>query len=59
MQSLPIVAIMVRESTRRRLTEPETEKVRRPRRAAALVLQRAAHRLDPYVAASPRVSVGR
>jgi hypothetical protein len=56
----PIVSLMARESTRRRLTEPEPAAgPRRPRRAAALVLQRMAHRLDPYVTASPRVTLGR
>jgi hypothetical protein len=58
--SHPIASIMARESTRRRLTEPEPEtRARRPRRAVALVLQSAAHRLDPYVAASPRITLGR
>jgi hypothetical protein len=51
---------MATESTRRVLTEPRVEVVpRRPRRAAALLLQRAAHRLDPYVTATPRVTLGR
>lgn len=60
MQDLPIVALMTRESTRRALTEPRREaRPRRPRRAVALVLQRAAHRLDPYVTASPRITLGR
>jgi hypothetical protein len=56
----PIASLMTSESARRRLTEPEAEaRPRRPRRAVALVLQRAAHRLDPYVTASPRVTLGR
>jgi hypothetical protein len=58
--SSPIAALMATESARRTLTEPVREvAVRKPRRAAALVLQRVAHRLDPYVAASPQVTVGR
>ena len=48
-----IATLMARESTGRLLTEPPRE--RRPRRrlrpAAARVLQTAAHRLDPRVAA--------
>jgi hypothetical protein len=60
MNSHPIASIMAAESTRRRLTEPPREvQPRRPRRAVALVLQSAAHRLDPYVAASPRITLGR
>lgn len=60
MFSEPIASLMVTESTRRRLAEPPREvRRRRPRRAVALALQRAAHRLDPYVAASPRLTVGR
>ena len=52
MFSDPIVSLMVAESTRRTLTHPpRAARPRQPRRAAALVLQRAAHRLDPYVAA--------
>jgi hypothetical protein len=50
----PIAILMATESTRRRLIEPPREaRPRRPRRAAALALQAAAHRLDPYVARSP------
>jgi hypothetical protein len=57
--SHPIASLMAAESTRRRLTEPEREpRPRRPRRAVALALQMAAHRLDPYVAAAPRVRLG-
>jgi hypothetical protein len=53
MFSQPIASLMAAESTRRALTAPAREAPpRKPRRAAALVLQRAAHRLDPYVAAS-------
>ena len=47
---------MATESTRRALTEAQRERVavpRRPRRAAALLLQRTAHRLDPYVTRAP------
>jgi hypothetical protein len=55
-----IAAIMARESTRRRLTEPPREpRPRRPRRVAAHVLQIAAHRLDPYVAPAPQLRVQR
>jgi hypothetical protein len=60
MLSSPIASLMAAESTRRALTEPAREITpRRPRRAAALLLQRAAHRLDPYVTAAPRVTLGR
>jgi hypothetical protein len=60
MYSAPIAAIMATESSRRALTEPRPETApRRPRRAAALLLQRTAHRLDPYVTATPRVTLGR
>lgn len=48
-----IATLMAREATRRRLTEPPREP--RPRRrlrpVAARMLQSAAHRLDPRVAA--------
>jgi hypothetical protein len=57
MFSDPIVSLMVTESTRRALDEPR--RVARPRRTVALVLQRAAHRLDPHAAAAPRVTLGR
>jgi hypothetical protein len=58
--SQPIASLMATESTRRRLSEPARESPpRRPRRAVALVLQRAAHRLDPCVTASPRITLGR
>ena len=60
MLSSPIASLLAAESTRRALSEPVREiPVRRPRRTVALVLQRAAHRLDPYVTASPHVTVGR
>jgi hypothetical protein len=61
MNSHPIASLMAVESTRRKLTEPQREETRprRPRRAVALVLQSVAHRLDPYVTASPRITVGR
>jgi len=58
--SQPIASLMAAESTRRNLTEPQPEaRPRRPRRALALALQSAAHRLDPYVTASPRITLGR
>jgi hypothetical protein len=60
MDAQPIASLMAAESTRRRLTEPPREpRPRRPRRALALVLQLAAHRLDPHVTASPRITLGR
>ena len=61
MFSSPIAALMATESTRRALTEAQPERAvpRRPRRAVALLLQRAAHRLDPYVTGTPRVTLGR
>ena len=54
MFSDPIAGLMAAASTRRALTEPQRRLVRpaRPRRAVALVLHTAAHRLDPYIAAS-------
>jgi hypothetical protein len=63
MFSDPIASLMATESTRRALTAADSVRrapaapareaqPRRSRRAVALVLQRAAHRLDPYVAAS-------
>ena len=56
MNSQPIAVLMARESTRRKLDgpQPEPRPARAPRRAAARVLQAAAHRLDPCVAARPR-----
>ena len=60
MFSSPIAALMAAESSRRALTEPRARSLpRRPRRAAALLLQRTAHRLDPYVTHAPRVTLGR
>jgi hypothetical protein len=60
MFSDPIASLMTSESSRRALTEPRAEVApRRPRRAAALLLQRAAHRLDPYATAAPHVTLGR
>ena len=59
MQGQPTAILMARESTRRHLTEPPRERQpRRPRRAAALVLQAAAHRLDASVAQAPRTAAG-
>ncbi len=60
MNSQPIATLMAAESTRRALTEPRHEtQPARPRRAVALLLQSVAHRLDPYVTASPRITLGR
>ena len=60
MFSQPIATLMATEASRRALTEPVRESPRRlPRRATALALQRVAHRLDPYVTASPRITLGR
>jgi hypothetical protein len=54
----PSAILMAVESTRRGLTEPvrETRPGRR-RRAIALALQTAAHKLDAGVAPAPRVNV--
>jgi hypothetical protein len=53
-------ALMAREATRRKLTEPQRElRPRRPRSAAARILQVAAHRLDPGVTAPPRLGLHR
>jgi hypothetical protein len=50
MNSHPIAILMASESTRRRLHEPLPERPpRKPRRAAARVLQAVAVRLDPGV----------
>jgi hypothetical protein len=56
MNDLPIASLMAREATERKLNSPQPEPrvPRRPRRAAAAVLQSLAHRLDPYVAAPAR-----
>jgi hypothetical protein len=60
MLSSPIASLMAVESSRRALTAPVQEaRPRAHRRAAALMLQQAAHRLDPGVAASARVTLGR
>jgi hypothetical protein len=60
MFSDPIASRMAVESTRRALTEPaRLVRPARPRRTIVLLLQSAAHRLDPYVAASPRITPGR
>jgi hypothetical protein len=53
MFSSPIASRLAVASTRRALTEPAPEGVARPagpRRAIALALRGAAHRLDPSVA---------
>src|SRR3954462_1097265 len=53
MFSDPIASLMAVASTRRVLTQRERlVRPARPRRAIALVLHRAAHRLDPHVAAA-------
>jgi hypothetical protein len=57
MNASPIASRMAVESTRRALTAPVRES--KPRRALALALQSVAHRLDPHVTASPRVTLGR
>ena len=60
MHGSSIATLMAVESARRALTEPVREAPPRlPRRAVALALQRAAHRLDPCVTASPRITLGR
>ena len=51
MPGFVIAVLMARESTRRFITEPRQEHPRASRRAAARVLQWAAHRLDPRVCA--------
>ena len=51
-----VAAAMIREATRRHLHEARPVAVHR-RTAVAVVLQRAAHRLDPAIAAPPRVQV--
>jgi hypothetical protein len=52
---------MARESTRRKIEEPQPESRgrRRPRRALALALRRAADRLDPGVTAPAQAHVSR
>ena len=61
MSYLPIAALMARESTRRKIEEPQPESRgrRRPRRALALALRRAADRLDPGVTAPAQAHVSR
>jgi hypothetical protein len=60
MESQPVAVLMAREATRRRLTEPPLEpSPGGPRRAAARVLQAAAHRLDPCVPPPPRARLNR
>ena len=55
MNSQPIAILMATESARRNLSDPQPEpRPARPRRAAARMLQAAAHRLDPGVAPRPR-----
>jgi hypothetical protein len=57
MNTSPIASRMAVESARRAMTVPARES--QPRRALALALQSVAHRLDPHVTASPRVTFGR
>jgi hypothetical protein len=61
MPAFLIAAQHAREATRRRIHEPapEPRPRRRPRRAAALVLQAAAHRLDPCVTTAPQMRLER
>jgi hypothetical protein len=59
MNSSPIASNLAVDAARRNLTEPVTERPRAPRRAIALALQSVAHRLDPHVTVSPRVTLGR
>ena len=59
MNGYPTAIFMAVESTRRGVHEPPKEPRRRTRRVAARVLQGAAHRLDPRVAAAPRASYSR
>lgn len=59
MQDLPIVALMTRESTRRKLTEPAREPLpHAPRRTIARVLLAAAKKLDPAVAGRTSTAAG-
>ena len=54
-----IASRMARAATERGLAEPPRPRTpRRPRRATAILLQHAAHRLDPCVSPPPRVSAG-
>jgi hypothetical protein len=60
MNGQSIAGLMVRETTRRHLTEaPHEPRPRRSRRTAARALQALAHRLDAGVAPAPRVNLGR
>ena len=52
-----VAAVIAREATRRHLFEAQPVARDRRRTTVAVLLQRAAHRLDPYVAASPRAQV--
>ena len=60
MFSSPIAALMATESTRRALTEAQRERQapRAPRRTAALILARAAQRLDPGVTSRTSTAAG-
>lgn len=59
MNASPIASRMAVESTRRNLTVAHESPPATPRRALALALQSFAHRLDPHVAVSPSVTLGR
>jgi hypothetical protein len=60
MNNLPVASLMAREAVRNKVTRPQPESPpRRPRRAVAVLLQAAAHRLDPCVAAPTRAVTGR
>jgi hypothetical protein len=50
-------ALMVRETTRRRLTEPSPARRRTTRRVGARALRAAANRREPVPAAQPRTGV--
>jgi hypothetical protein len=52
----PIAVQMAAQSTRRRVNDAPRERAPRPRRATARALQAIAIRLDPAVAAQPRLS---
>jgi hypothetical protein len=54
---LPILIEQVRDVTRRRIEGPVPERrgPRPVRRVVAVLLQRAAHRLDPTVPPAPRI----
>jgi hypothetical protein len=60
MNTSPIASRLAVDAARRGLTAPVSEsRPRTPRRAIALALQSVAHRLDPHVTVSPRVTLGR